>query len=58
MNLLSPEITNILLVPISTNFGNLYEVACQSNEIFISGATAENIQIISAITESQLNTGK
>lgn len=58
MNLLSPEITNFLLVPISTNFGNLYEVACQSNEIFISGATAENIQIISAITESQLNIGK
>jgi hypothetical protein len=58
MNLLSPNITNFLLVPVSTSFGNLYEISCQSNEIFISGATAENIQIISAVTTPQLTNGK
>jgi hypothetical protein len=45
-------------VPVSTSFGNLYEISCQSNEIFISGATAENIQIISAVTTPQLTNGK
>jgi len=58
MNLLTPDITNFLLVPVSDNFGNLYEIACQSNEIFISGATTENIQIINAATASQLKIGK
>jgi len=55
MNILTPDITNFLLVPVSSGFGNLYEVACQSNEIFISGATAANIQVISAATPAQLN---
>lgn len=55
MNLLTPDITNFLIVPNSTTFGNLYEISCQTNEIFISGATAENIQVISAATAAQLN---
>jgi len=57
MNLMTPDITNFIITPLSSNngFGSLYEVACQSNEIFISGATAANIQVINAITASQLN---
>ena len=55
MNLLTPNITNFVIVPTSSGFGNLYEVTCQSNEIFISGATADNIQVISAATAAQLN---
>jgi hypothetical protein len=57
MNLMTPDITNFIIVPLRSNngFGSLYEVACQSNEIFISGAKASNIQVISAITASQLN---
>ena len=55
MNLLTPDITNFLIIPNSTGFGNLYEISCQANEIFINGATAENIQVISAATASQLN---
>lgn len=55
MNRLTPDITNFVIVPNSGSaFGSLYEIACQSNEIFISGATADNIEIISAITTSQL----
>ena len=55
MNLLTPDITNFLIIPNSTGFGNLYEISGQANEIFINGATAENIQVISAATASQLN---
>ena len=55
MNLLTPDITNFIIVPKVGNFGSLYEVACQSTEIFISGATVADIEIIDAITASQLN---
>lgn len=57
MNLLSPDITNFLVVPVSTSiaFGNFYEIACQTNEIFISCAAASDIQVISSITVNQLN---
>lgn len=55
MNELTPDITNFVIVPNSNNnFGSLYEVACMSNELFISGASASNIEIIDAITASQL----
>jgi hypothetical protein len=56
MNLMTPDVTNFVIVPTMNNFGSLYEVACQSNEIFISGAKASDIEIIDAITASQLNT--
>jgi hypothetical protein len=56
MNLLTPSITNFVIVPTINNFGSLYQVSCLSNEIFISGATVNNIEIIDAITASQLNT--
>ena len=56
MNLLTPDITNFVIVPTVNNFGSLYEVACQSNEIFISGAQASDISVIDAITAAQLNT--
>ena len=56
MNLLTPDITNFVIVPITSNsaFGSLYEVSCLSNELFISGAKITDIEIIDAITASQL----
>ena len=57
MNVLTPDITNFIIVPkASNNFGSLYEIACLSNELFISGATASDIEVIDAITASQLKT--
>lgn len=56
MNLMTPDITNFVIVPSANNFGSLYEVACQSNEIFISGTKASDIDVIDAITAAQLNT--
>jgi hypothetical protein len=57
MNVMTPDITNFVIIPKSNNdFGSLYEVACLSNELFISGATADDIEVIDAITASQLKT--
>jgi hypothetical protein len=55
MNRLTPDITNFVVTPKSVgSFGSLYEVACQSNEIFINGAGISDIEIIDAVTASQL----
>lgn len=55
MNQLTPDITNFVVTPMSIgSFGSLYEVACSSNEIFINGAEISDIEIIDAITSSQL----
>jgi len=57
MNVMTPDITNFIIVPASGGaFGSLYEITSQSNEIFINGATVDNIDIIDAITASQLQT--
>ena len=57
MNLMSPDITNFIIVPkTDAPFGSLYEIACQNNEIFINGATINDIEIIDAITSNQINT--
>lgn len=56
MNLLTPNIVNFVIVPRANNFGSLYEITCLSNEIFISGASVSDIEIIDAITASQLKT--
>jgi hypothetical protein len=57
MNLMTPDITNFVIVPKSdNNFGSLYEIACLSNELLISGATAADIEIIDALSASQLKT--
>jgi hypothetical protein len=55
MNIMTPDITNFVIVPTADiAFGSLYEVTCLSNEILISGATISDIEIIDAITASQL----
>ena len=57
LNQLTPDILNFIIVPKNPKlpFGSLFEIACQSNEILISGATANDIEIIDAITSVQLN---
>ena len=55
MNQLTPDITNFVVTPKSVgSFGSLYEVACLSNEIFVNGANISDIEIIDAITASQI----
>lgn len=54
---LSPNVASIMIVPTDANisFGNLYQINAEPNEIIISAATVENVEIISAVTANQLN---
>jgi hypothetical protein len=54
---LAPNISSIIIVPnsIGQAYGSLQQIGSEPNEILISCATVDNIQIISSITASQLN---
>jgi len=55
LNSLTPDITNFIIVPkTDSGFGSLFEINCPSDEVFISGVTIDNIEIIDAITASQI----
>jgi hypothetical protein len=55
-NITSPDISNIVIVPNqeSQSFGSLFEIKSRSDEIFISGATVDDIDIVPAINASEL----
>jgi hypothetical protein len=54
---LSPDIITFVIVPVQPDqsFGSLYEIKAESDEIFISAATVEDIDIIDEITANRLN---
>jgi len=56
MQQLAPDIVTFVVVPNQStqSFGSLFEVKSESDEIFISGATVDDIDIIDAITASRL----
>ena len=56
MQELAPSLVTIILVPKQTaqSFGSLYEIKSETDEIFISGATVENVEIIDAVTASRI----
>ena len=56
MNQVSPYIVNFIIVPTMTqlSFGSLYEINSAKDEIFINGATIDDIEIISAVTASKI----
>ena len=58
MSSLSPTITNFVIVPTgnSLSFGALFEVTAGPDEILISGATVDNIDIVTSLTPTILNT--
>jgi hypothetical protein len=51
-------ISTVVLVPADPlkSFGDLYEIRCQANEIFVNAATVNDIEVIDALTSSQLRT--
>ena len=53
---LAPDISSIVLVPrdATSSFGSLFEIKAESDEIFISGASVGDVEIISAITADRL----
>jgi len=56
-NALAPNVASIIIVPSNTDiaFGGLMQINAGPDEIMVSAATANNIQIISAITAAQIN---
>ena len=56
MNRTTPYLVNIVIVPRQPNlrFGSLFEIKAESDQIFISGATTDDIEVISAITASNI----
>jgi hypothetical protein len=54
---LAPNVASVLIVPASTSsaFGSLMQINADVNEIVVSAATVDNVQIISSITAAQLN---
>ena len=51
-------ISTVVLVPTNPlkSFGDLYEIRSQSNEIFTNAATVNDVEVIDALTSSQLRT--
>lgn len=56
MTRLSPYLVNFVLVPKQSNlsFGGLYEIRSEKDQIFINGATINDIEVITTITASKL----
>jgi hypothetical protein len=54
---LAPNVASVLIVPASSDspFGSLMQINADVNEIVVSAATVDNVQIISAITAAQIN---
>jgi hypothetical protein len=58
MNRLAPDISAFVIVPMqdSLAFGSIFEVKSEADEIFISSATVDDIEVISSLTASRLRT--
>jgi hypothetical protein len=53
---LSPDVLSIIIVPKKSTsvFGSLFQITSNRDEIFISSATVNDVQIIDTITATQL----
>lgn len=56
INSVSPDISNMVLVPrqATQSFGSLFEIQSRVDEIFVSGATVDDIEIVSAISATEI----
>ena len=59
VNSVSPDITNLVIIPRQQDqiFGSLFEIQSKPDEIFVSGATVDDIEIVSAITAAEIKVG-
>jgi hypothetical protein len=55
-NALAPKINSIVIVPNKqdASFGSLFQIESNSDEIFISGATVDNVEIIPSISQGNI----
>jgi len=56
-NSVTPDLSNLVIVPRQSTqmFGSLFEVQSRDDEIFVSGATVDDIEIVSSITAAEVN---
>jgi len=56
VNQLAPDISNFVIVPRQSglNFGSLFEIKSSTDQLFINGATVDDIEIIAGITSSAI----
>ena len=52
----APDISNMVIIPrqSSQTFGSLFEVQSANNEIFVSGASVDDVEIVEAITPFEI----
>jgi hypothetical protein len=55
---ISDVVSSVVLVPLDTqkSFGDLYEIRSAPNQIFVNGATVNDIEVITALTSTNLQT--
>lgn len=55
-NTVAPDISNLVILPKQSTqvFGSLFEIQSRSDEIFVSGATVDDIEIVSSINAVEL----
>lgn len=56
INQVAPDISNLVILPRqdSQTFGSLFEIQSGEDEIFVSGATVDDIEIVTAISAAEL----
>ena len=56
INTVSPDVTNFVILPRSSaqSFGSLFEIQSNPDEIFVSGATVDDIKIVTSITAAEI----
>ena len=59
VNSVSPDVTNFVILPKQSNqvFGSLFEIQSKPDEIFVSGATVDDIEIVTSITAAEIRAG-
>lgn len=57
-NEVSPDVSNLVIVPrqLDQAFGSLFEIQSREDEIFISGATVDDIEIVNSISAVEIRT--
>ena len=55
---LNQDIGSVVIVPKASTqkFGDLFQIVCNPNEIFVSSATVDDVEVIDSITASRLQT--
>ncbi len=56
INSVAPDISNMVILPrqATQSFGSLFEIQSRVDEIFVSGATVDDVEIVTAISASEI----